>query len=246
MVIMLEIEKRWKLCAQCQSFDNMGDSLGDGTWLRHISFSRTSLYKDCVSCASLSRYLSDLNRFKMDLGLLGTCQMKADVLPVKGWIKASFNDTDAATLMFIEIYDPIRGSYEQTLIPEEQHSVRVERGQECGLGVNMASADLDRAKKWIESCRTHHTSNTDGAGKSCVVPPVRMKIPLRIIDCKTLRVRALLPEESYTCLSYVWGNSRPAKAPINSQLHASAIPKTISDAIFVAEQLGIPRLWVDQ
>lgn len=73
-----------------------------------------------------------------------------------------------------------------------------------------------------------------------------MKTPLRIIDCKTLHVRALLPNESYTCLSYVWGIIRPATVASNSQLDIDTIPKTISDAIFVSEQLGIPRLWVDQ
>jgi hypothetical protein len=56
--------------------------------------------------------------------------------------------------------------------------------------------------------------------------------------------------ESYEpciCLSYVWGGYTASKETpnIGSQLPVQ-IPKTIKDAIQVANRLGIPLLWVDQ
>lgn len=57
---------------------------------------------------------------------------------------------------------------------------------------------------------------------------------------------ALLPNESYICLGYVLDSKSSAKAPAKSKLVPATVPKIISDLIYVSEQLGIPRLWVDQ
>jgi hypothetical protein len=57
-------------------------------------------------------------------------------------------------------------------------------------------------------------------------------------------LRVAEPGELYVCLSYIWGGSAGDQTPYGSQL--SNNPQTIADAMFVALDIGIPQLWVDQ
>jgi hypothetical protein len=69
---------------------------------------------------------------------------------------------------------------------------------------------------------------------------------MRVIDCKSRRLVELSPDDSYTCLSYVWGkNSVPATHGFKNELPAH-VPKTVEDAMAVTTALGVPYLWVDR
>ncbi|EUC39616.1 hypothetical protein COCMIDRAFT_41891 [Bipolaris oryzae ATCC 44560] len=74
----------------------------------------------------------------------------------------------------------------------------------------------------LESYRSNHVF-AEAGGRTCTVQPVKMKTPLRIIDCSALQVRELMPGESYVRLSYFWGNVAPAKVSLGSQIDPGTI-----------------------
>jgi hypothetical protein len=114
-----------------------------------------------------------------------------------------------------------------------------------GQIISATSANLDRAKMWIRNCDLHHNSADTG----CTISPLRRPVTttLRIIDCQTRLVRLLGSNEPYICLSYVWGTHIAAnQSPSVGARLCNNLPKTIEDAIYVADALGIPQLWVDQ
>ncbi|ORY09167.1 heterokaryon incompatibility protein-domain-containing protein, partial [Clohesyomyces aquaticus] len=55
----------------------------------------------------------------------------------------------------------------------------------------------------------------------------------------------------YSCLSYCWGGDQPVKTTkITLHDHLSSIsffslPRTLQDAIYVSDRLGIPMIWID-
>ncbi|KAH7382242.1 heterokaryon incompatibility protein-domain-containing protein [Pyrenochaeta sp. MPI-SDFR-AT-0127] len=117
------------------------------------------------------------------------------------------------------------------------------RAQRIGPGrlVDAVRADLGRVETWIGRCEMYHSSRS---GSTCSVRRP-LGIPLSIIDCKTRQVRLAREGEPYICLSYVWGQSYSHANLCGPDL-PELVPKTIEDAIFVALELGIPQLWVDQ
>ncbi|KAH7349162.1 heterokaryon incompatibility protein-domain-containing protein, partial [Pyrenochaeta sp. MPI-SDFR-AT-0127] len=109
-----------------------------------------------------------------------------------------------------------------------------------GRTIDVDSANLNLAKSWIMSCQESHSNLPDG----CTPLRAPLDVPLKIIDCQDRHIRALRNDEPYVCLSYVWGSTVGSKAK-NLTL-PEQLPKTIEDAIWVASQLDIPRIWADQ
>jgi hypothetical protein len=115
----------------------------------------------------------------------------------------------------------------------------------CGHGIEVdgTSANLIRAKQWLAACCDSHKSNLSRCTPQSISDT--MAPMLRVIDCRTRVIRALSPTEPYICLSYVWGGVAGYNSKNNSLLPTD-LPKTIEDAIHVANFLEIPQLWVDQ
>lgn len=114
-----------------------------------------------------------------------------------------------------------------------------------GQAISAKKADLRLVKSWLASCDTYHNSSSTSCLSSPVDPsPTRT---LCVIDCKTRLVRLLKAGEPYVCLSYVWGSLKCSTSAfgLGTRLPKD-LPKTISDAIYVATELGIPQLWVDE
>jgi hypothetical protein len=110
-----------------------------------------------------------------------------------------------------------------------------------GHAVPADRADIALAKSWLEECRAEHQNDFT----RCVPVPLSLEMSLKVIDCQTRRVRALHKHESYVFLSYVWGKTNTNKTFDGLQL-PEMIEMPIEDAVCVSQQLGIPRLWVDQ
>jgi len=96
--------------------------------------------------------------------------------------------------------------------------------------------DLTPAKNWISDCLKSH-EETCGHNVSAIAP-------LRVIDCASRELRTIPPGAPYTCLSYVWGNTRVNREGFGI-LHKT-LPKTIEDSMCVTLQLGMSYLWVDR
>ncbi|KAF2786839.1 HET-domain-containing protein, partial [Melanomma pulvis-pyrius CBS 109.77] len=103
------------------------------------------------------------------------------------------------------------------------------------------SPDLDYVKQWLDKCRDSHAL----VSSQCTPLQILPRAPLRVIDCRARTVRLAEPHEPYICLSYVWGKYSTISTFDGAAL-PSGLPQTIEDAIFVALELGIPQLWVDQ
>lgn len=233
-MINTEIDQKDGLCPACKALDEKFSTPQSGD-AQVMSFLKDSLHQDCVSCKTLSDCFHS-DRLVVALFHDEREDEETQSESSEGSIESCAEPTNKKPLQQILVWDSVDPMHDHTFIPAENHISRPGKH---------ASADLIRAKQWLESCRSNHASD-DASGRTCTVQPVRMKTPLRIIDCSTLRVRELMPGESYACLSYVWGNVAPAKVAVDSQIDPGSISKTISDAIYVAEKLGIPRLWVDQ
>ncbi|OAK99189.1 HET-domain-containing protein [Phaeosphaeriaceae sp. SRC1lsM3a] len=108
----------------------------------------------------------------------------------------------------------------------------------------LMTANLASVKNWMDDCQVHHSQENSACVPSSIRP---LSTALRIIDCQTRTVRLLRHNEPYVCLSYVWGSNVAADQHrgLGTQV-GNDIPKTIDDAIYVAKQLNIPQLWVDQ
>lgn len=122
-------------------------------------------------------------------------------------------------------------------------SVEEHKWSRFGTGrvISATSADLGFAKSWLDTCERTHSLKY-----GCTASAQRPSgLPLSIIDCKTRRVRLAGDGEPYICLSYVWGQSASRATTCGTEL-PEVVPKTIEDAIFVALELGVPQLWVDQ
>jgi len=115
----------------------------------------------------------------------------------------------------------------------------------AGKAISAKKADLRLVKSWLASCDTYHNSSST----SCLSAPADPS-PTRtlcVIDCKTCLVRLLKAGEPYVCLSYVWGSLKCSTSTFGlGKRLPKELPKTISDAIYVATRLGIPQLWVDE
>ncbi|PBK83994.1 HET-domain-containing protein [Armillaria gallica] len=85
--------------------------------------------------------------------------------------------------------------------------------------------------------------------------PQNVRLPTRVIDCKDPDHPRLFVsngmEADYIVLSYIWGESQPhCTTTQNLESYIDGIPlrnisKTITDAITVAQKLGLRYLWVD-
>lgn len=102
-------------------------------------------------------------------------------------------------------------------------------------------ADITLTRSWLEECRAKHQSELN----HCTPVTLRLKMPLKVIDCQTRQVRALHKHESHVCLSYMWGKTT-FKKTLDGLRIPEMIGKTIKDAMYVSRQLRVPRLWVDQ
>jgi len=83
--------------------------------------------------------------------------------------------------------------------------------------------------------------------------PTRVIEILQVRGRRYLRLRETRSEEAepYVALSYCWGGEQRVTTDSKtvhrhlSRINMEDLPPTVRDAVFVAEKLGITRLWVD-
>jgi hypothetical protein len=109
---------------------------------------------------------------------------------------------------------------------------------------------LNEARIWFEDCKANHP---------CCVPR-KDEWPRRVLDLSTEPMRLLnsvsitstssQQEDGYACLSYAWGTTGNFKT-LTENLDAhmqgisvSTLPRTLADAVHVAQTFGLRYLWV--
>jgi hypothetical protein len=240
-MVLTEADKAGALCSRCESL-----GLYDHSVLEAAEIPVASLQMDCAFCTLILRFAnscSDASQTERldDDGLLHRPERSNQNVALALRLAIRFSEhpqgTEHRNLWYLPIITVSYASWILRLIPVMDTEIDMRGG---GLFVNPERADLSRAKQWIRDCQKGHGSLTD----SCVSSTERLQITMKIIDCRTRRVRVAESGEPYVCLSYVWGGSASAQTPCGSQL--TNIPKTIADAMFVALKIGIPQLRVDQ
>jgi hypothetical protein len=106
---------------------------------------------------------------------------------------------------------------------------------------NASPLDMHKVQQWLNECKRNHPMYTT----RCIPLTMLRTTKLRVIDCRTRRVRVAKKNEEYICLSYVWGETSFHGKLQGDQL-PDVVPKTIEDAMSVAIAIDIPQLWVDQ
>ncbi|KAK4222672.1 heterokaryon incompatibility protein-domain-containing protein [Podospora fimiseda] len=113
--------------------------------------------------------------------------------------------------------------------------------------------DIDLLREWEQKCRKEHGMTCGGPHDDHSNHLSSMQ-PVWLIDVwqRCLVKASVAPE--YTALSYVWGGFRPFTTLL-SNIHqlqvpfsldsGPNIPRTVSDAIMLTQNLGIRYLWVD-
>lgn len=102
-------------------------------------------------------------------------------------------------------------------IPEKAFSGRL---------LNPRAVNFDIIKEWLYLCRMHHKQE---CGRVQDNP-----MNLWVMDCRTKKLVAALPQCQYIALSYVWGQD------------LSQFPEVVKDAMIVTLRLGFTYLWIDR
>lgn len=121
-------------------------------------------------------------------------------------------------------------------------------------GWDVVSADsfdkwVPRAETWLRACKAHESCSPSG-----VFRPTRLidvsdpQHPRLIISTEDIKHDSQVP---YIALSYVWGPkqdyvlTQTCLSEMRNCLDSTRLPKTLSDAIAAAHQLGFKYLWID-
>lgn len=123
--------------------------------------------------------------------------------------------------------------------------------------ISATQIEFDRVKRWLLACSNHHGPSCyqKFGAKSALRSPFSGLGTVRFIDVKKRCLVERHRFSNYITLSYVWGTAtsfRLTKANRIPLMQPNAImdvwdllPKTIQDAITVAQILGQRYLWVD-
>ena len=117
--------------------------------------------------------------------------------------------------------------------------------------VSAASFDewVPRAEAWLRACEAHASCSPSGAFWPTRLIDVRdPQHPRLAISAEDIQHHT---QSTYTALSYVWSPkqdyilTQACLSDMRKGLDPTRLPKTLSDAIAAAHQLGYNYLWID-
>lgn len=120
-----------------------------------------------------------------------------------------------------------------------------------GRTIKETQFDLDLVKRWINSCAEWHggecLDTTPWQTLDLGVSFIRM---VSLTDCKLIETSCPPP---YVALSYVWGSAPVFKTTLSNisdlmqqqGLPVSSLPRSIRDAMSLAQELGFEYIWID-
>lgn len=116
-------------------------------------------------------------------------------------------------------------------------------------------ASFELARQWLGECAGHGPEEHQLCPKAedVTFTPSRLLETRRDGDRFFVRLRQILPDKKlrYCCLSYCWGGDQPLKTTketIESRMNGIPfhdLPKTLQNAIIVAQNLKVPMIWID-
>lgn len=138
-----------------------------------------------------------------------------------------------------DVYQDLQASMisgSEMWIPKAPHIPKSSHSNDC----------LTIAKAWLNDCTREHPQC-----RTRTVP----KLPRRVIDVKTRRLRLLVPQDGTrghrVALSHCWGKGDTFKTTLRTleshkhEIGWTKLPKTFKDAVLVTRRLGVQYLWID-
>ncbi len=112
------------------------------------------------------------------------------------------------------------------------------------LPLALQSFELPRI--WLSECLEHRGGICD---RTRPTVPMKRSYLRKLVDVALRRVVIALESRSYVTLTYAWGSLQPAfveRLPVDADEFdlPRQIPKTISDAMFVAIEMNQRYLWI--
>lgn len=131
--------------------------------------------------------------------------------------------------------------------PYQQHVENLNDGHTIARQITQV-VNIDLIRSWLAQCKSSHDHCADGMGE--------YPTDLTLVDVGRMCLVDVPVDSSrprYLALSYVWGSvSQPVLTRAVSEtwhaeggLRAEDLPKTIADAIQLAEMIGYEYIWVD-
>ncbi|KAI4602584.1 hypothetical protein KJ359_007799 [Pestalotiopsis sp. 9143b] len=112
--------------------------------------------------------------------------------------------------------------------------------------------DLSLIRGWIGQCALSHGSQCDLPRSQLSEQP---SMKLLLVDVQRLALVEATWESRYMALSYVWGHTEGLRCTKANIIHLQKdgslqelrdeLPRTIRDAIYLADAVGVKYLWVD-
>lgn len=204
------------LCSRCEKFD----------WARWLQKAHQNTLYQSLSwpsplgpdCATCFAIRKKRNELDIDY---------FEALSVQPYRQRDINTLDTPVVE-LEFMSKQRG---------RRHLIPVHQGPGlAGRHISIDSVDYVTIRKWLQHCESTHTDCAGFAKRSLV--------GFRGIDVMKLAVVDLPVDEPYATLSYVWGD--PVEEEMGPSGLPASLPRTISDAIVVARELGYRYLWVDR
>ena len=113
------------------------------------------------------------------------------------------------------------------------------------------SATWTTVRKWLESCNPRDHPSCHQSGTVSTNLPRRLLNITNINDMKLEETQAKQSPITYATLSHCWGTfqflrlMKANKKQLMTKIEQSDLPKTFSDAIMIAKQIGVSYLWID-
>src|SRR5437016_11506675 len=113
-------------------------------------------------------------------------------------------------------------------------------------------AAFAKANAWLAECIDWHTQCQRVSPGLSEMPSRVLEISPRENDNYSIRLHETKGEiASYVALSYIWGGPQTCQTLKSNfdehmqQIDAKKLPRTIMDAVFCTQKLGLKYLWVD-
>lgn len=232
-----------RICQQCQTLERkIRDyfnqlAVEEKFWdiPKELIF-RTYFRQDCDSCRQISNYLGRFGSKKKYLDIAFHASRTVGWRPFE-LVKPGCNEAYPCILD----YDKDALEHNILLLVDTQQHQNIEtfhKNKILASGRILRSVpDFTLAKEWLQRCQALHLHCARDS-KTCVSP-------LRLINCATRKLQLDFQSQPYVALSYVWGSTITQDSRPTLELPKS-LPKTVEDAMIVAQILEIPYLWVDR
>jgi hypothetical protein len=109
--------------------------------------------------------------------------------------------------------------------------------------------DYARIRSWLDDCNSNgetEPTRRPSSHRKCKEIAQRTFNPIRVIDCRNMRIVTAPLSCDYVAVSYVWGQSRVGHSETENSTLLQDLPLSLMDSIEVSLFLGYRYIWIDR